>query len=509
MLSLGKGFFLDTNPINPTEPAPRVLFPYQQIGANWLASKSQALLADEMGLGKTGQAISAADQIKAKRILVVCPAVARYNWLNEFRMWSKTPRNYQVVIKSSDPVISADLIIVSYDFAASHYHSLRCIPAFDLLIIDECHFLKSTAANRTKAIYGIHGLIHHAKRTWALSGTPAPNHAAELWPMLYTFGQTKLTYDEFIRKFCSYYPYRHQLQVTGTKLTAIPELKTLLEPIMLRRKKDEVMKELPPIYYDHLVVEPGEVDLMMEASFMQYAFPQDRRQELKDTLTKQKNLVTAVVEQVKLGREGMAALAGIANSVSTLRRYNGIQKVAPVAEIVIEELMAKAYKKLVIFAIHRDVIEGLRVRLKAFHPLTLYGGTDPETKERNLMKFQTIPKFQVFIGNIHACGTAVSLTAAHNVLFVEQDWVPGNNAQAAMRCHRIGQTKPVVVRTVGLNDSIDLQIMNTLNRKTRELTELFERPVLRKADLACRDNQIKELQKGNVITPKTHWDKDE
>jgi SNF2 family DNA or RNA helicase len=80
----------------------------------------------------------------------------------------------------------------------------------------------------------------------------------------------------------------------------------------------------------------------------------------------------------------------------------------------------------------------------------------------------------VFIGNIHAAGTAITLTAAHHVWFVEQDWVPGNNAQAIMRCHRIGQKNNVSVQFISLDNSLDHTIMLILKRKTRELTEIFD-----------------------------------
>jgi SWI/SNF-related matrix-associated actin-dependent regulator 1 of chromatin subfamily A len=89
-------------------------------------------------------------------------------------------------------------------------------------------------------------------------------------------------------------------------------------------------------------------------------------------------------------------------------------------------------------------------------------------------RFQNDPKCRVFVGNIQSAGTSITLTAAHQVLFVEQSFVPGDMAQAAMRCHRIGQTKPVTVRFVGLANSIDQFIAEMIRRKTAEIGALMD-----------------------------------
>ena len=81
----------------------------------------------------------------------------------------------------------------------------------------------------------------------------------------------------------------------------------------------------------------------------------------------------------------------------------------------------------------------------------------------------------MFIGQVTAAGTLITLTAANQVVFLESSWVPADNAQAAMRCHRIGQTRPVFVRVVGLAGSVDEQVQATLRRKIATLTQLFDK----------------------------------
>lgn len=451
------------------------LFPYQKEGIKWLAQQRFALLADEMGLGKSAQAVKACDLVKAERVLVICPAVARQNWIREFQKFSSVSRLLTAITKKSALASvknSQNSVVLSYDLAHSSLADLN--GPWDCLILDEAHYLKSIDAKRTKAVLGKDGLIHKAKRTWALSGTPTPNHPAELWPLLYTFGVTKLRYEQFVDRYCTFYEAQHGRQITGARTGNIPELRQLISNVMLRRRKSEVMQELPPIFYSDVVVEAGLVDIGIEASFAHYIFPVDKTKELFQELDQQRSLVKSMVDTAGLGKDGMAALAAMAQSVSTLRRYVGLQKVQPVVDMITEELETGAYEKVVLFAVHRDVIEGLRAKLSKFKPVTIYGGTDPERRTRNIDKFQNNPKCKIFIGNIQAAGTAITLTAAHNVIFVEQDWVPGNNAQAAMRCHRIGQKNTVFVRFVGLADSIDEKVAQVLKRKTRDITAIFD-----------------------------------
>lgn len=449
-------------------------FEYQNIGAEFLSGKRNALLADEMGLGKTNQAIRGLDRIHAKRALVVCPSVARINWLREFEMWSLSKLDTAVMTKLTDELPAKGNVICSFDYATENCQSLTKFE-WDALIVDEAHFMKSHLAKRAKAIMGAQGVIRKAKRCWLLTGTPAPNHPGELWIMLFTFGVTNLSYDAFINRYCVVVQTTYGPKVKAAKTEAIPELRQLLSQIMLRRLKKDVMKELPPITFGHINVEAGLVDVEILPSFTQYFLPVDRRSELNTELKRQQDLLSNVINNMKTGQNNqLSAIAAISDSVSTLRRYIGLQKCEAAVELISKELEANAYKKIVIFAIHRDVIETVRLGLREFGAVVLYGGTEPEKRQKNIDRFQNDPKCRVFIGNIHAAGTAITLTSASNVTFIEQDWVPGNNAQAIMRCHRIGQTEPVFVRFIVLDGTLDAKIGYVVKRKTEQLTQIFD-----------------------------------
>jgi SNF2 family DNA or RNA helicase len=450
------------------------LFPYQEQGIKYLSGRKHALLADEMGLGKTVQAIRGLDAILAKTAIVICPSVARINWLREFEMWGQISRNIVIMEQLSDMPPQDSVIICSFDYATRNFEKLKKIGA-EALILDEAQYVKTVGAKRTTAIMGKNGVLHSVKRAWFLSGTPAPNHPGELWVLLFTFGVTKMAHDAFIEKYCTYRKTTYGVQITGANRAKIPELKLLLKDVMLRRLKKDVMKELPHISYTYEHVLPGRVAIEDQASFMDYFVPTDRRAELKEKLQKEAELLRMVFDASGDNADAkFKTLEGVQQSVSTLRRFIGLQKVEPVVELVRSAFQNHSYKKVVLFAVHRDVIEGLRVGLQEFHPVVIYGGTDPKKRQRNIDRFQKYDKYKIFIGNIQAAGTAITLTAAHHVLFVEQDWVPGNNAQAVMRVHRIGQENNVSVRFVTIDKTLDTRIAYLLRKKTEELTEIFD-----------------------------------
>lgn len=451
------------------------LYAFQEIGAEWLAGKTHALLADDMGLGKTPQAIRGADRIGANRILVVCPSVAKINWQREFARFGEIKREFKVIQTKKDKWEPGASLIFSFDMAGDVLSKLENSPPYDLLIVDESHYLKSLDTKRTRAVLSKTGLIHKAKCGWFLSGTPTPNgYISELWPILFTLGVIKTSYSRFVELCCKGYLFRGRFVITGTREERIPDIKRMLSQIMLRRKKVDVLPELPEITFQEIQVAKGAVDIELQASFTQYVFPVDRREELVARLESEEAAIATVVERLGDSEAAMQALEAMSKSVATLRRYRGLQKVEAVVALLKEELESNAYEKLVIFAVHRDVIEGLRVGLIDFSPVTLYGGTEENRKQINIDRFQKDDKTRVFIANIIAAGPSITLTRAHNIVFVEQDWVPGNNAQAAMRCHRIGQKNAVLVRTISLDDPIDERISNALKKKTRQLLQIFE-----------------------------------
>lgn len=424
-----------------------------------------------MGIGKSAQAINACDLNGAKQILVICRAVARENWRNEFNKFSTHSRTFSIIYSNRDvDGLFYGVTICSYETLPSVLSGSKS--NYDCIIVDESHYVKEPGAKRTRTVLGKTGAVHRARKAYLLTGTPTPNHAGELWTTLYTFGRTGLNYDGFIERYCTTRLTSYGRQITGTKTddNSITELRRMLEPVCLRRTKEDVNLMLPPISYGEVVVKPGKVELIHCVCFRKYVVPVDHTKDLEKDLERELGVMHGIVKG-GFTREAMLALEANAKSIMTLRRYNSMQKVEPVVELVSEELTNGAYKKIVIFCIHRDTIVALQEKLgKKFGAVLVFGGSKPSRVVDRIAAFQNPnSKCRVFIAQIQTAGTSLTLTAADQVLFVDQDFVPGNNSQAAARCHRIGQTRPVTVRFVSLADSIDQHLCALLKRKTEEL----------------------------------------
>lgn len=451
------------------------LLPYQEAGRDWLSGNKHCLLGDEMGVGKSAQAIAAADKVGARNVLVICPAIARINWAREFDRFSQWKRSTRVLLAGEPPSLDTELVITSFDLLLNDvvFGSLFG-RQWDAIIVDEAHYLKEPTAERTKRVVGKHGLIHKARHFWPLSGTFAPNHVGEMWLWFFLFGYTTLQREAFVRRYCQVIDTPYGMKITGNKQANLAEFKAMLSNIMLRRTKDEVMFDLPELTLSEVTVPAGPVDI--DIWFYPEWMASGDEGVLKMLDAQQKKLQQSWdsvlgIRTPDISRE--AILPAISPTVTTLRRYVGLQKVPAILEMVREEL-ENGLDKIVLFAVHRDVIVGLQEGLKKYKALSLYGGTPPEKRQKHIDKFQRDPKTRVFIGNIQACGVAISLTAANEAIFVESDWVPANNAQAVMRLHRKGQTRPVRARFASLEGSLDFDIQRVLRRKTKALLEAFD-----------------------------------
>ncbi len=440
------------------------LFPYQIKGAEFLACRGRALLADEMGLGKSAQAIAAAKAVGSCHVLVVCPASVVENWKREFKRFWPEFGHYGVI---------------SYDKATRGIYTQlgdKVSPVADggTLILDEAHYLKNHKAKRTKAIFGekcdgVGGLVDRARCVFMLTGTPTPNHPGELWPMLravlpdaisprYSNGigrpasskMKPLSYWAFVQRYCRTRDNGFGTQIVGGK--NLDKLKEAIGPWVLRRKKDEVLKDLPPIRFDELPLEGKIVDT-----------------DLQGVGAEQIRLVKIALEDY-----GVEGLREVAPHVAQLRRLTGLAKVAPTVDWIKEQFEG-GLKKLVVFAHHTDVLSQLRRAFdgKEYWPVLIDGSYTAAARQAMVDRFQTKDDCKIFFGQIQAAGTGITLTAASDLLFVESSWVPAENEQAAMRIHRIGQRNACLVRFATLAGSIDEQIQRAVMRKTQDIARLF------------------------------------
>lgn len=413
------------------------LRPYQIIGRNFMASRNVALLADGMRLGKSAQVIRAFESLGLTNILIICPASARYVWANEIQKWGLRRHTVHIGYPSVKLAPKLDGICIA---GYTRPEDDLIDQDWDLVVLDECHYLKNANSQRTQKIYRI---IKHAPRVWWLSGTPMLSHGAELWPMLRMAGRCTYTYGQFIQKFCNgYQPAKGKFRVTGHKRGAEQEIKNMLDGFMLRRTMKEVIPELPTVQTNFYPVE------------------------------KFKGAEFDANEDAYIGQRTREFGAMADTSVATWRRMTGLAKVKGVLETVKHDL-ANGMDKLVLFAWHKEVMEQLWDGLASYGPVMLSGSTPPSMREYAVRLFTELPPCRVFIGNIQAASEAIDLSVACNVGFVELDWTPARNDQAAARVLGMNQKHPVDIRIFTLEDSADQIVARAILRKSKNLKEVL------------------------------------
>jgi len=454
---------------------------YQQDGVAWLVRNLRVtralLLCDDPGLGKSVQALHAADLMDVKRVLVVSPAGARRVWLHEITKWFPKWLPRVVIVEPGKQVRAVELeaddviVLVSYDALSQRANTVSATLkrlAWDVLVIDEAHYLKSKS-NRTAALYGSRGtdqgIQASAERVILLTGTPTPNHAGELyqhirafWPgVLRTleYADRDMPEDSFIERVCVWRDDpRYGRQITGSR--NVDWLRNRMAPYVLHRSKARVLTELPP-------VTEQDVSLAVSPNTVQAQLPQELRVLHRDLYrTTEQRLLKAIGQLNSEDRP-----------LATLRRLLGETKVNGVCEWVQERLNC-GVRKLIVFGWHTRALEHITDRLAEHGAVLVNGDTPPERRAQYVELFQD-PRSacRVFVGQIRAAGTAITLTAASEVVIAEPSWVPSENTQAIDRAHRLGQRDHVIATYLYLPGTLDQRIMAVMRRKARELRDLL------------------------------------
>jgi SWI/SNF-related matrix-associated actin-dependent regulator 1 of chromatin subfamily A len=260
-----------------------------------------------------------------------------------------------------------------------------------------------------------------------------------------------MTQPEFEDRFTRYKDTVYGRQFLGSKNQQV--LRERLKDVILRRRKDDVLPELPPLIVQDVPLDPVRdwkaslgLDARMTAGRLDFALAD----ETDDALIKRLRTPDA--------------------HVATLRRELGELKVQPTI-LWVQERMLSA-NKLLLFAWHHSVIEHLRRGLLEFGPVVVTGETSPLARATAIEAFQTRPGNRLFIGQVLAAGTAITLTAASEVAIVEPSWVPGENVQAICRAHRLGQRDSVLASFLFLPGTLDERVMQVFRRKAGEIAEL-------------------------------------
>jgi SWI/SNF-related matrix-associated actin-dependent regulator of chromatin subfamily A-like protein 1 len=433
------------------------LFDYQKAAVDQIVTNGGTYLGYEMGLGKSAIAIETARRLGIRRLAVFCPSVGKLTWKKEFkRWWPKMPvhliNSWQdVTAMNADGayIISYNRISMSkssgYDYVLGIKKNMT--RPFEMTVLDEAHYLKNPKSIRTKAV--LHTLRPLLGRCLPMSGTPAPNHAGELYPVLATLfpdaikkrdGAPMKIY-EFENAFCDvkqkWFGGRQVRVIEGSK--NLDDLRQRMAPFMMRKKKSEVLKDLPEMSFDTYPIDaPG-------------------------------------APQWGVGHLDDEALLHDEH-VMKMRRQLGLAKVRGAVD-AIDTMLEGCTRKALVFAHHTDVIDGLMQGLGDWNPVKLDGRDPPPARERAIATFLGHPECRVFIGNIQAAGTTITLVGpgcnVSDVFFVESSFSPGDNVQAASRIHRIGQKDAVQVWFLSADGTYDDRIAEINARKARDFKELF------------------------------------
>jgi SWI/SNF-related matrix-associated actin-dependent regulator 1 of chromatin subfamily A len=246
----------------------------------------------------------------------------------------------------------------------------------------------------------------------------------------------------------------------------LEELSSILRStVMLRRTKAEVLPELPPKFRSVVEISPGS-DLKELIREELAAF--EEHWEQRKAADTYRNAVRNTRRFSPDGEDGAET------NLARLRHQVALAKVPLVVRFV-EELFSSGSGKLVLFAYHRDVIEQLQAQLAPHGPVTLHGGTSDKGRSQAVERFQTDPHTKVFIGNIQAAGTGITLApASAHCIFAELSWVPAELTQAEDRLHRIGAHDNVLAQHLVLEGSLDAIMVRTLLKKQGVLASVLE-----------------------------------
>lgn len=404
--------------------------------------------------GKTPQAIAFLNEVNPKSVLIVCPATLKLNWKIELSRWLALPLSVGIASKEFP---NTKIVIINYDILTKHRTDIRS-EQWDVVVLDEAHYLKNPDAKRTKEICGSIGFKPlDAKYKIALSGTPIVNRPIELFCVLkWLLPEGFPNRHAFAQRYCAASQTFFGWDYSGA--SNLDELqKRLRSTIMVRRLKQDVLTELPPKRRQIIEIDSEKKTLSvlkLEQSFIE-------RAKAALGISKKEGLsekdFNAVVNVLKNGKTIPF------DEMTKARVEMGLQKLPFVIEHIKNVLEDVA--KIVVFGVHKEVIKSICESFESFGVVSITGETPLAKRQEAVDRFQKDPKCRVFVGNIQAAGVGLTLTASSHVIFAELDWTPGNITQAEDRCHRIGQNESVLVQHLVLSGSLDSYMAKLIVRK--------------------------------------------
>lgn len=433
---------------------PSRLYPYQNDGIAWLLRLDPGgLLGDDMGLGKTIQVIVALRLLvharQARHALVVCPASVLRNWETELRKWAPL---LQVVVAHGEAErriglwnAPAHVYITTYGTLREDIEAilprmlLNGIDEFDVLVADEVHRAKNPGAQQTQALRRI-----PARRKWGLSGTPIENRLDELkaiydclHPKLFSTGPPRLQFDGIA-----------DTRPPGAEGLSPEDVKRRIEPFMLRRRKGDVLDDLPA--------------LVRTEQWLELAGPQRRAYEKAEG----EGIVELNAKGDQLTVQHVLALITKLKQLCNFELAGGTSAKMDWLDENMDELLADDGAVIIASQfVDPAGVSAIAERLHSHRPLTYTGDLSQSQRSRVIEAFNTDPDCRVLVLSTHAGGEGINLQRANYVVHFDHPWTPSKAHQVEGRAHRIGQKRTVFVYHLWLQDTIEARIYEILERK--------------------------------------------
>ena len=440
-------------------PAGKEYFPHQKAGIEYALQRDGTLIADTMGSGKTMMSFGVANNMpeRPQRILVVAPKNVKWQWRKAAPEWLLDQYNIATVdAKWNVPDKGRVMALMHYDNLKKHADEIRKQP-WDLLVLDESHYIKNPKAIRTKYVVGFDqrqnpdmpGPIE-ARKKLALTGTPTDWLPEDLWPTISylspgDWGDTnnKRRQREFVRRYTHYDLVGERLKAVGSQNAA--ELQNRLRgSVMISRDEAALLAGVPP-KRRQVVVYEALTDAETEAV--------ENEQRYARTLA---------------GSDLGAVKADIAE-LSRLRHETALTKAPRVGRLA-AEAVNESDRPVLVFSWHKDVLERVRETMvdeggvAANKVEVIHGDVKPEDREKIFSDFQD-NKYEALLATMATGGTGLNLQNSDRMIFAELDWQPKMLSQAEGRIFRPGQDRSVLIQHVVFDDSIDGYIASKLARK--------------------------------------------
>lgn len=434
------------------------LYPHQIVGAMYLNEVKNALISHEMGLGKTILSIAYVEMNDFEKVFVITPNSLKFNYYNEIEKFTDSKAHIINWKKNKYTIGESKYIIVNYDyFNPSDKNKLLTkwkklgIKKIDVAICDESHRLKNTKSNtykNFKRIFGKPDIFRDKKVSKVfLTGTPAPNRAYELYTILNQISPIDFPTKKYFYEY--YCGMTYDLEGFGGWITDIgqsrlEELYHKIAPYTHRKRKKEVLKDLPDKVYQRVVLE------MTDKEFKTY-------EDIEEGV---------INEYVK------KPLSNKLTIMLKLRQYTSHLKIKHVIDLVNNIL--ETGEKIVIVDNFKESLYALKEHFGNIAGLHT-GDQSVEERSEIVKTFQDPEsEIKIFLGSIQTCNYGLTLTAASKLFILALPYVPGEYDQVADRLHRIGQKDVVNIYALMFLDTIDEYVYSSIESKRKEIVKVID-----------------------------------